>query len=109
RARGAGTPAGGGTTTPACPSQPSANATVPTPASRSTSPGSTCDEDGSQVSFAEDQDAVGEFGSDGQHEWCGEAVRPRTSRRDLHGVAPGAGQDGVERGGELPGAVADKE
>jgi hypothetical protein len=32
----------------------------------------------------------------------GEAVRSGTSRWDLHGVDPGAGEDGVERGGEWP-------
>jgi len=62
-----------------------------------------------QVSFAEDQDAVGELGSNGQDEAFGEAVRSRTSRRDLHGVNPGPAQDGVERGGELAGTVADEE
>ena len=36
-------------------------------------------EDGPQVPFAEDQDAVGEFGSGGQDESFGEAVRPRLS------------------------------
>ena len=35
--------------------------------------------DGSQVSLAEDQDAVGELDSGGQDEWFGEAVRSRTS------------------------------
>ncbi len=57
----------------------------------------------------EDQDAVGEFGSGGQDESFGEAVRSRTPRWDLHGVDPGAGQDGIERRGELAGAVADEE
>jgi hypothetical protein len=52
--------------------------------------------------FAEDQDAVGEFGSGGQDEALGEAVRSRASWWDLHGVDPGAGEDGVEVGGELP-------
>jgi hypothetical protein len=61
------------------------------------------------VLFAEDQDAVGEFGSGGQDEAFGEAVRSRTSRRDLDGVDPGTGQDAVEGGGELAGAVADEE
>jgi hypothetical protein len=37
--------------------------------------------DGPQVPLAEDQDAVGEFGSGGQDESFGEAVRPRTARR----------------------------
>jgi hypothetical protein len=64
---------------------------------------------GPQVPLAEDQDAVGEFGSGGQDEAFGEAVRPRTSRRDLHSVDAGAGQDGIEGGGELAGAVADEE
>jgi hypothetical protein len=30
-------------------------------------------------------------------------------RWNLHGVDPGAGEDGVERGGELVGSVADEE
>jgi hypothetical protein len=63
-------------------------------------------EDAPQVTFAEDQDAVGVFGSGGADEAFGEAVRPRTSWWDLHGVDPGASQDGVERGGELASAVA---
>ena len=42
--------------------------------------------DGPQVPLAEDQDAVGEFSSDGQHESFGEAARSRTARRDLQGV-----------------------
>src|SRR5829696_735410 len=66
-------------------------------------------EDGPQVSFAEDQDAVGEFGSGGEDEAFGEAVRSRASWWDLHGVDFGAGENGVERGGELAGAVADEE
>jgi hypothetical protein len=66
-------------------------------------------EDASQVPFAEDQDAVGEFGSGGQNESFGEAVRSRTARWNLHGVDPDAGEDGVERGGELACSVADEE
>jgi hypothetical protein len=65
--------------------------------------------DGPQVAFAEDEDAVGELGSGGQDESLGEAVRSRTSRWDLHGRYVGAGQDCVERCGELAGAVADEE
>jgi hypothetical protein len=41
------------------------------------------------VPFAEDQDAVGEFGSGGPDEAFGEAVRPWTTRWDLHRVDPG--------------------
>jgi hypothetical protein len=52
---------------------------------------------------------VGEFGSGGQHEAFGEAVRARTPRWNPHGVDSGVGQDGIERRGELAGAVADEE
>jgi len=41
--------------------------------------GAELGEDGPQVPFAEDQDAVGEFGSGGQDEAFGVAVRPRLS------------------------------
>jgi hypothetical protein len=58
--------------------------------------GAVSGEDGPQVPFTEDQDAVGEFGTDGQDEAFGEAIRPRTLRWDLHGVDPGIGEDGVE-------------
>src|SRR5512133_546238 len=71
--------------------------------------GAVLGEDGGQVPFAEDQDAVGEFGSGGQDEAFGEAVRSRASGRDLDCVDPGAGEDGVERGREVAGAVADEE
>jgi hypothetical protein len=65
--------------------------------------------DGSQMSFAEDQDAVGELGSGGEDEAFGEAVRSRTSRWGSHGIDAGAGQDCIKRWGELAGAVADEE
>jgi hypothetical protein len=71
--------------------------------------GSVPGKSGPQVSFAEDQDAVGEFSSGGPDEAFGEAVRPRTSRWDLHRVDAGAGQYRVEGGGELSGSVADEE
>jgi hypothetical protein len=63
--------------------------------------GAELGEDGPQVPLAEDQDAVSEFGSGGQDESFGEAVGSWTSRRDLDGVDPGAGQDGVEGCGVL--------
>jgi hypothetical protein len=66
-------------------------------------------EDKPQVVFAEDQDAVGEFGSGGADEAFGVAVRSGTSWWDLHGLDAGAGENGVERGGELAVAVADQE
>jgi hypothetical protein len=71
--------------------------------------GAVFGEDGPQVPFAEDQDAVGEFGSGGQDEAFGVAVRPGTSGWDLDGVDAAAGKDGVEGGGELAGAVGDEE
>src|SRR4051794_34306649 len=61
------------------------------------------------MTFAEDQDAVGELGSDGQDEAFGDAVRSRTSRWDLHGINAVSGHDSIKRGGELAGAVADEE
>jgi hypothetical protein len=53
--------------------------------------GAVLGEDDPQVPFAEDQDAVGEFGSGGQDESFGEAVRQRASGRDLDGVDARAG------------------
>jgi hypothetical protein len=61
------------------------------------------------VPLAEDQDAVGEFGSGREYESIGEAVRSRASSWDLHGVDARTGQGSVERRGELTGPVADEE
>ena len=41
-----------------------------------------------QMPLTEDQHPVGDLGSDGQHEAFGEAVRPRTPRRDLDHSMP---------------------
>jgi hypothetical protein len=71
--------------------------------------GAVLAEDGLQVPFAEDQDAVGEFGSGGQDEAFGEAIRSRTPRRDLHYLDACVRQDRVEGSRELPGPVADEE
>jgi hypothetical protein len=71
--------------------------------------GAVLGKDGPKVSFAEDQEAVGELRSGGQDESFGEAVRSRTSRWDSHSVDAGVGQDCAERGGELAGPVADEE
>jgi hypothetical protein len=43
-----------------------------------------------EVLLPDGQRPVGEFGADGQHEACGEAVRPRTPRRDLTTSMPAA-------------------
>jgi hypothetical protein len=50
------------------------------------------------VPLTEDQDQVGEFGSDGLDEPFGEGVCPRASRHDLHSVDTGTGQDASEGG-----------
>ena len=62
-----------------------------------------------QVSLTEDQHPVGDFGTDGQHEALGEAVRPGTPRRDLHHLNARTGQDRVERCRELSGPITDEE
>jgi len=59
--------------------------------------------------LAEDQDAVGELGLGGEDEAFGEAVRPRTPRRDPDHLDARIGQHRVERGGELPSPIADEE
>jgi hypothetical protein len=59
------------------------------------------------VSFAEDQGAVGEFGSGGECESLGEAVRSGTVRRNLYNVDTHVCQHGVERWRELTGSVAE--
>jgi hypothetical protein len=66
-------------------------------------------EHSAQVSFPQDQHAIGEFGADGQHEAFGEAVRSRTAGRDLDHLDARIREHGVERGRELSGAVADQE
>ena len=62
-----------------------------------------------QVPLAEDQHAVGEFGSDSAHEPFGETVRPRATRRNPDHVDAHIGQDSVERRGELTGPVSDED
>jgi hypothetical protein len=49
-----------------------------------------------QVALAEDQHAVGEFGSEGADEPFGEAVRPRAPRGNPDQLDAHVGQDGVE-------------
>jgi hypothetical protein len=59
--------------------------------------------------FAEDQHTVGELGSDRQYEAFGEAVRPRATGWDLDDLDAHIGQNRVERGRKLSGAIADEE
>ncbi len=58
------------------------------------------------MSFTEDQHPVGDLGPGGEHEPLRVGVRARTSGRDLHHLDTSAGEDRVERGGELAGPVA---
>ncbi len=62
-----------------------------------------------KVPLSEDQHPVGQLGPHGQHDAFGEAVRPRTTRRDLDHLDARIGQHRVERVRELSGAVADEE
>jgi hypothetical protein len=62
-----------------------------------------------QVPLTEDQHPVGDLSPDGQHEAFGEAVRPRTPRRDLDHLDARIMQHGVERGRELTGSIPDQE
>jgi hypothetical protein len=62
-----------------------------------------------QVPLVEDQDSVGEFGSDGSDEPFGETVRPRTTRRNLDHLDAHIGQDGIEGCCELSGPISDEE
>jgi hypothetical protein len=62
----------------------------------------------SQVLFPEDQQPVGEFGANGEHEPLGVGVRLGTARRNLQHGDAGVGQHGVEGDGELAGPVPDQ-
>jgi hypothetical protein len=66
-------------------------------------------EHGPQVTFADDEKPVGDLAPDGADEPLGIAVRSRTSRRNLDHLDTSAGQDSVERGGELAGPVTNQE
>jgi hypothetical protein len=65
-----------------------------------------CGQHPAEVSLAEDQHPVGEFGADGQHEALGEAVRPWTPSRDLDHLDTPIRQHRIERGRELSGPIA---
>ena len=66
-------------------------------------------EHGVQMPLAQDQHAVGELGSGGEHEPFGVAVRPWATRRNLDRRDAHVSQDGIERGRELASPVADEE
>ena len=62
-----------------------------------------------QVLLAEDQHPIGDLGVDGRHEAFGEAVRPRTPRRDLHHRDARVRHHRVERRRDVTGPIADEE
>ena len=66
-------------------------------------------EDAVQVPLTEDQHPIGDLGADGQDEAFGEAVHPRTPRRDLDHLDTDIGQHRVERSCELSRSVPDEE
>ena len=61
---------------------------------------------GSQVTSAEDQQAVGEFGSDCADKPLRVAIGLGAPRWDLHDLDSRVGQDGIEHIGELAGAAS---
>lgn len=62
-------------------------------------------ERGAKVAPAEDEHAISDLGADGECESFRVRVRAGAARRDLHDRDAGAGGDGVERIGVLPGPV----
>jgi hypothetical protein len=62
-----------------------------------------------QVPLAEDQHAVGEFGSERAHEPFGETMRPGAPRRNPDHADAHIGQDSIERCCELTGSISDEE
>jgi hypothetical protein len=61
------------------------------------------------VALVDDEDPVEEFAADAAHESLGDGVRPWRPEWSLDHLDSGAGEHGVEVGGELRVAVADEE
>ncbi|MFI9811386.1 hypothetical protein [Saccharothrix variisporea] len=59
--------------------------------------------------FVDDEQSVGDFASDGADESFGVGVGSWALWWDLHDLDTCAGEDRVERGGELAGPVSDEE
>ena len=66
-------------------------------------------QDGSELSFMEDQQPVQALAAHGADPPFGVGVRPRRPRWTAQDLDPDAGEDGVEAGGELGVSVADQE
>jgi hypothetical protein len=66
-------------------------------------------EDRTQVPFTRDQESVGALGAGCTYPSFGERVGPGTLRRRWDDGCAVAGEDGVERGGELAVPVTDQE
>ena len=62
-----------------------------------------------RVPLIDKEDAVEEFAADGADEAFGDGVGPRRPHRRLDDLDAAAGEDGVERGGELGVAIPDEE
>jgi hypothetical protein len=62
-----------------------------------------------QMPLAENQHAVGEFGSDGADEPFSETVRSRAPGRNPDRLDAHIGQDRIERCSKLAGSIADEE
>jgi hypothetical protein len=61
------------------------------------------------VPLADDQYAVGEFGSQGADEPFGETVRLRATARNPDRLDARIGQDGIKRRCKLAGPISDEE
>ena len=66
-------------------------------------------QDDVEVAWSGDQEVVEAFPAQGADEAFGDRVRPRCPDRGADDPDVGAGEDGVERGGELAVPVADQE
>ena len=68
-----------------------------------------CSQHSSQVVLIDDQQLVEDLTAKGADDPFADGVRPRTLGRDPQFLAVGAGEDRVERAGELARAVPDQE
>ena len=66
-------------------------------------------QDRCRVVLVDDEGPVEEFAADAADEPFGDRVRARRSNRGCDHLDVGAGEDGVERGGELGVTIADQE
>ncbi len=65
-------------------------------------------EHGVQMPLTQDQHTVGELGSGREHKPLGVAIRRCATRRNPYRLDAHVSQDGIERGRELAGPIADE-